>query len=108
MDAHLASAGGFDLVDAAKIGGRHWCDEFYKSHAAAPLALPSVGGHQQPFQLPAVQVQLLCGPVYTFVTSNVDSHCPQLFRDRCLNRAGLSPVLKSRSSDLNTFGVVDV
>jgi hypothetical protein len=73
MDAHLAPPGRFKLDDALPIGGRQRCDEFYKSRLAAPLALPSVGGHQEPFQLAAIQSQLLSGPIHSLPTGNLDS-----------------------------------
>jgi hypothetical protein len=74
MNAHFASADGFELDYAARIGGRCRCDEFYKSRLAASPALPTVGGHQEPLQLPGVEMQLLRGPVHAFPTSNVNGH----------------------------------
>jgi hypothetical protein len=84
MDAHLASAGGFELNYAARTGNRNRCNEFYKSRLALSLAVAPVGSHQEPFQFSGVEVQLLRRPIHALPTSNVDSHRPQLFRDRCL------------------------
>jgi hypothetical protein len=74
MDAHLASAGRFELDDAPRIGGRQRCDEFYKSRLVSSSGPPTVSGHQEPLQLPAVQVQLLRGPIHSLPTSNLDRH----------------------------------
>src|SRR5581483_6741792 len=96
MNAHFASAGGFELDYAARIPDRHRCDEFHKSRLAASLA-PTIAAHQEPFQLTGVQAQLLRGPVYALPASNVDRHRPQLLWDRGLPCARLSPLFKSRS-----------
>jgi hypothetical protein len=74
VDAHFASASGFELDDAAGIGGRYRCDEFYKPRLTTCLALPAVAGHQEPLQLSGVQVQLLRGSVYALPPSNVNRH----------------------------------
>jgi hypothetical protein len=46
-----------------------WRDEFYKSWLTASLAPTTVGGHQEPFQLTSVEVQLLRGPIHALSAS---------------------------------------
>jgi hypothetical protein len=72
MDAHFASAGGFELDDASRSGGRYRCDEFYKLWLTASLAPTTTGSHQEPFQLTGVEVQLLRGPIHALSASDVN------------------------------------
>src|SRR5262249_13342695 len=79
-----------------------------KSRLTPSLAPPTVGRHQEPFQLTGVEVQLLRGPIHALSASNVNGQRPQLLRDRRFPCARLSPLLKSRPSAVDSIRFFDV
>src|SRR3954463_10925792 len=97
MDAHLASAGGFELDQAVGSRSRRGSDQFHESRLTRRSASPTVGGYQKPFQLAGVQVQLLGSPVYALLARGIDRGRPQLIRDRRFSRPAASPILELRS-----------
>src|SRR4051794_15718192 len=107
MDAHFASASGFELDQTLGRGSWSRSDQFHESRLARRSAFPTIG-YEKPFQLAGVQVQLLGSPVYAFLARGIDSGRPHLVRDRRFPCTAASPSLELRSYGLNAAALSDL
>src|SRR4051794_36646229 len=104
MNAHLASACGFELDQALRTR-RRLRDQLDKSGPARCLRFRLVSRAQQPFQFAGVEAQLLGGPVDALLPGSPNGDCPQLVWDRRFPRTATSPLLEARSRRLDAAGL---